>query len=145
MRSGFKFTDHTADVEFIAQGSSIEDTFKNAFMALFDTLSYTKKVAVQKSKTEKFMIREKAQDLERLLWYVLQDAVSIMDSKALYGYKINRIKISGKGNLYHFSGEISAKGQNRKNAKLDVKGVSLYNLKISKKGSNFAANVVMDV
>jgi SHS2 domain-containing protein len=145
MRPGFRFVDHTADVEFIASGSSIEEAFANSFMALFDTICYTKRLKLQKTRTEKLTIRERAPDLERLLWYVLQDAVSIMDSRALFGYKIGKIAIKGKPGHYTFSAEISAKGQSPENAKLDVKGISIYNLKIGKKSNNFTANVVMDV
>ena len=36
-------------------------------------------------------------------------------------------------------------GQKEGNAKLDIKGISRYGLKVSRKGKGFEASVVMDV
>ncbi len=145
MKMKYKFVDHTADVEFIAFGSSLEETFKNAFLALFDTASYLKKVSKEKSKAKKFIIREKARDPEQLLWYVLQDAVSIMDSKSLFAYRVSGIKILESKKGYSFNGELLAKSQKVEHSKLDVKGISRYGMKISKRRIGFSAEVVIDV
>jgi SHS2 domain-containing protein len=49
----FKYVNHTADVEFVAMGKNLEECFANAFLALFDTICYTKKVAASKQKEVK--------------------------------------------------------------------------------------------
>ena len=145
MKGDYKFLDHTADVEFVARGRSMEETFRNAFLALFDTASYTKKVAKEKSTTKRFVIKERASEPEELLWYVLQDAVSIMDSRSLFPYKIKSLKIVEWKGLYTFRAEIEAKSRKAEHAKLDVKGISRYGLRISKTGKGFRASVVIDV
>ncbi len=145
MKGDYRFVDHTADVEFVARGGSIEETFRNAFLALFDTALYVNRVAREKSKAKRFEIKEEAADLEQLLWYVLQDTVSIMDSRSLFPYRIASLKIGEKKGVYRFRAEIWAKGQKEGNAKLDIKGISRYGLKVSRKGKGFEASVVMDV
>lgn len=145
MRAGYRFIDHTADVEFIASGESVEAMFKNAFLALFDTISYTKKVSGQDSKAQTFLVKESATELDRMLWYVLQDTVSIAASKELFPYRVDHIRLIKRAKKFGFTAEITAKKQTAKYAKLDVKGISLYDLKISKKGKLFCASVVMDV
>jgi SHS2 domain-containing protein len=145
MKGDYRFVDHTADVEFVARGSSIEETFRNAFLALFDTALYVNKVARDRSKAKRFEIKEEAADLEQLLWYVLQDTVSVMDSRSLFPYRIASLKIEERKDIYRFRAEIWAKGQKAENAKLDIKGISRYGLKVSRKGKGFEASVVMDV
>jgi SHS2 domain-containing protein len=102
-------------------------------------------VARERSKAKRFEIKEEAAELEQLLWYVLQDTVSIMDSRSLFPYRIANLEIKEKKNVYRFRAEIWARGQKAENAKLDIKGISRYGLKISKKGKGFEASVVMDV
>lgn len=145
MKGDYKFVDHTADVEFIAHGNSIEETFRNAFLALFDTASYVNKVSRGKSKVKRFEIKEEAAELEQLLWYVLQDVVSIMDSRSLFPYKISSLRIGEQKGVYKFRAEMEAKSQKAEHAKLDIKGISRYGLKISRAGKGFKASVVMDV
>ena len=145
MKGNYKFVDHTADVEFIARGSSMEEAFRNAFLALFDTASYTEKVAKERSKAKRFVIREEASGPEELLWYVLQDAVSIMDSRSLFPYKVNSLRIAERKGIYTFRAEMEAKSRKAEHAKLDIKGISRYGLKVSKAGKGFRASVVMDV
>src|SRR5271155_1460380 len=90
---GYKYLEHTADVEFVAYGKDMEECFKNAIMALFDTVSYVRAVKLSKPKKVTFLIKDKARTPEDLLWYTLQDAVSITDSKSLFGYDVAKLKI----------------------------------------------------
>ena len=98
-RKGYEFVEHTADVEFIARGKNLESLFKNALLAQFETIADIKKLAASEEKDKNFSIHEKAKNLEDLLWFVLQDALSLSDSKGLYGYDISSIKLSKK-NIY---------------------------------------------
>ncbi len=145
MRGNYRFLDHTADVEFIASGKSMEEAFSNAFMALFDTSAYLDKVSKDKSKAKAFVITETAKDPEKLLWYVLQDAVSIMDSRSLFPYKINKLSISKGKTVYKFRATMEAKGRKAEHAKLDIKGISRYGLSVTKRAKGFEAHVIMDV
>jgi SHS2 domain-containing protein len=144
-KEGYRFVEHTADVEYIASGMDAESCFSNALMAMFDTISYTKKVSSSRSKSVTIAVKDKAKNIEDLLWYALQDTLSISESKALFAYAIKNIKIVEGKSGYSIKLQIYAKQKEDRMSKLDVKGVSRYNLgvKVTKKGMK--ATVVLDV
>ncbi len=143
----YKYLEHTADVEFVAFGKNLESCFKNALMAMFDTISYLDKVASSKSKNVVFKVEDKANSLEDLLWYALQDTLSIADSRSIFAYKVPSIKIKIKEFKRVYEIRMTVVGKPRENSasKLDVKGVSRYNLGIKKTRKGTEATVVLDV
>jgi len=145
MAKGYRYMGHTADVEFLAYGSTLEISFKNAFMALFETIAYTKKVSKSESKTRSFALKVKAKSEEELLWYALQDAISIMGAESLFGYKVQKLNITRTAKGYSLAAKVLAKSRTDKDSKLDIKGVSMYDLKIEKKKGRFTSRVVVDV
>ena len=142
---GYKFVDHTADIEFLAFGSTIENSFKNSLMALFDTIADTKRLSRSKSKALVIKLKEKADTVENLLWYTLQDALSVLDAKKLFAYKVTELSIRNAKSSFILSVKLHAKSQQIDLAKMEVKGVSPYNLKIKKKGNGFSISAVLDV
>ncbi|MGD0511299.1 MAG: archease [Candidatus Micrarchaeaceae archaeon] len=144
-KKGRRFVSHTADVEFVAFGSSREECFDNALMAMFDTMSYSNKVARLKSKDVSFTVKDKANSLEDLLWYAMQDTLSISDSKQLFPYKVSEIAIKEKDGKYSISMKIAAKAKESAVSKLEVKGVARYNLWVGKARKGIRATVVLDV
>ena len=141
----YRYLEHTADVEFVAYGQSTEVCFSNALMALFDTISYKNKVVASKGKVVTISVKDKAKNIEDLLWYMLQDAVSIADSKSLFAYRVQSLKISKSKGGYAIDAKISAKARVERASKLDVKGVSRYNLKVKEMKKGTEATVVLDV
>jgi SHS2 domain-containing protein len=142
---GYEFVEHTADVEFIARGKTLEELFNNALLAQFDTLAEIRKVSKYVSKELTFSIDEKARTLDDLLWFVLQDALSISDAEGLYGYDVKSIWLSDNEGDYEIKIVVNAKKKHPKFSKLDVKGVSKFDLKIVKDQKGFEASVVLDV
>ena len=145
MRKQYKFVKHTADVEYVASGRSLEECFKNALMAMFDTLSYVDKVSLSKSKIITLKIDDKASTLQDLLWYVLQDILSVSDSKSVFCYGTKKITIRKTTGSYRVNATFKAKEREDKTSKLDVKGVARYNLTLKKTKDRFEATVVLDV
>lgn len=141
----YKYLEHTADVEFVAFGRNLEECFKNALMAMFDTMCYTKKLVASKSKKSEFNIKDKAKNADALLWYALQDTLSFADSKGLFCYKIKSIKIRESKKGFEMNFGVLAKERENKTSKLDVKGVPRYNLGIKRTKKGFEATVVLDV
>ena len=145
MAKGYEFVDHTADVEFVAYGKTLEELFENALLAQFDTIADIKKLTKSKQKVQTFLVSEKARALDDLLWFVLQDALSVSDAEGLFGYAIKSLKIVSDGE-YEIKVIVNAKKKEQKLSKLDVKGVSKFDLKIvEKKTGGFEASVVLDV
>ncbi len=145
MAKGYKFMDHTADVEFVAYGKTVEELFKNALLAQFDTIADIKKLVKAKGRGQTFKISETAATLEDLFWFVLQDALSIADSQGLYGYDIAKTSLEIGLNIYEANIVVKAREKKTEFSKLDVKGVSRFDLKIKKKGKGLEASAVLDV
>jgi SHS2 domain-containing protein len=118
MAAGYRYVEHTADVEFIASGASMEELLSNALLAMFDTAADLKMLARQRSRQVRFRLKEKAGDAKDLLWSSLQDTLSAV---------------------------ILCRKSTAECAKLDVKGVSKYELDIVRKGKRLEASVVLDV
>lgn len=141
----YTFVNHTADVEYIAYGKTLKECFENAFEAFFETISYTKKVSSSKQKSVKFSVKDKAKTLDDLLWYALQDTLSIADSKQIFPYKVSNLKILEEKGIFKISAYITGKETQESFSKLEAKGIARYNLKLEKKNDIFIANVVIDV
>ena len=92
----YRFIEHTADVEFVALGANTSTCFKNALMAMFETMAYTDKVARLKSKVVSFTVKDKAKTIDDLLWYALQDTLSLSESKEIFAYKVSNMVVKDK-------------------------------------------------
>ena len=142
---GYRYLSHTADVEFLAHGSTLEMAFKNALLALFDTVSYTERISEDKSKSRTFLLHERVKTLDKLLWYALQDALSIMDMKDMFAYRVSGLKIRESKGHYTLVAKVHAKKRRIEDSKLDAKGVSMYDLKVGREKGRFFARAVVDV
>lgn len=145
MAKGYEFVEHTADVEFVARGKTLEEVFENSLLALFETMADIKKISKSKGKAQSFSVSDKARTIDDLLWFTLQDALSVSEAEGLFGYGVRKIEIIEDGGDYHIRANVHAKKMDQKLAKLDVKGVSKFDLKIVKSPSGFGASVVLDV
>lgn len=141
----YEFLDHTADVEYVAYGATLNAVFKNALLALFDTMADIKKLSKAKTKTKTFLINERARELQDLLWFVLQDAVSVADAEGLYSFGVKKLSIGTELGEYVITATINAKGKNPEFSKLDVKGVSKFDLAVTRKKNRYIAEAVLDV
>ena len=144
-RERYVFINHTADVEYVAYGSTIDRVFKNALLGLFDTIADIKKLSAAKAKVKLLNIEERARIPEDLLWFVLQDALSVTDAEGVYAYSVKKIKIGLEMGEYSAVVTIAAKKKDPKFSKLDVKGVSRFDMKVTKKDKTYLATVVLDV
>lgn len=141
----YKYVEHTADIEFVAYGKNLEELFKNALLALFDTTADIKKLSASKTKVATLPINDKARTVDDLLWFALQDALSVADAERVFGFDVKKVKISGEEGEYAINASISAKKIDQKFAKFNVKGVSKFDMNIVETPRGFEASVVLDV
>ncbi len=144
-RKGYLFKSHTADVKLVAHGKTLEEAFKNAVLAMFDTSAYIMAVSKMGAKARLLTVKDKAANLEDLLWVTLQDALSVADSNSVYGYAVKSLKISGSDGSYSVILQFFARPQDPKYSVIYVKGVSRYELKVTKKGKECRVSAVLDV
>ena len=141
----YEFTEHTADVEYMAYGKTLDEVFKNALLGLFDTIADTKKISKAAGAAKTLAINERARVVEDLLWFTLQDALSVTDAEGYYGFGVGKLSISTEMGDYVINATVKAKKKNPKFSKLDVKGVSKFDLEVTKKKNMYVARAVLDV
>jgi SHS2 domain-containing protein len=132
-----KFLEHTADIKFQALGKTLEESFKNAGLALVKSM-YNKKVKAK----EKVKFKVKGQDLESLLYSFLEEFLFLFEAKGLIASKI-KVKISkDKKSL---SAEIQ--GDDAKNYKIHthIKAVNYNEMFVKKQNNKWVCQVVLDI
>ncbi|MDE1833038.1 MAG: archease [Candidatus Micrarchaeota archaeon] len=145
MPRGYRFVDHTADVEYMANGPTMEKAVGNAFLGLFATLSDISRVSKLKSPTRSIRIKDSAGTMEDLLWYSLQDALSIADSEGVFPYELAGLKITESRGKFSLSATLVCKTQEQAYGNFDVKGISRYDLSAKKGTKGYSISVVVDV
>ncbi len=144
-RKGYSFTNHTADVELVARGKTLEEAFRNAALAMFDTSADIAALTRLKGGAKRLNIRERASTLEDLLWAMLQGALSIADAKGVYCYKVDRMLIKESKGGYTIDAQFSARGEKPEYSIIYVKGVSRFDMRVGKTKNGFTARAVLDV
>tara|TARA_Y100000310_G_C20078607_1_gene532742 strand:- start:40 stop:447 length:408 start_codon:yes stop_codon:yes gene_type:complete len=110
----YKFLEHTAEVKFHVEGSSLERAFVDAAMALGETIVGKQKINNKISKE----IEVKGKDNERLLYNFLEEILFLLDSEDFVISSVNSIKIESgslvavvlgdKASEYDFSNSVKA-------------------------------------
>ncbi len=145
LKAGYLFKGHTADVEFIARGASLEEAFKNAILAMLDTVADISAIKRSKSKKVQVVIKDSARNIEDLLWITLQDVLSATDSRGVFGYKVERLNIKSNAKGYRIHAIILSKEQEPKYSNIYVKGVSRFDMSVRKTAHGYTAKAVLDV
>jgi SHS2 domain-containing protein len=137
MGEKYKFLEHTADIKFLANGSSLEEAFANSALALVEVM--TKKTRI-KAKIKK-KIEVSGKDDESLLYNFLEEFLFLLDSEGFLLSKVSKIKIK--------EGKLTAEvlGDRAKEYKIsqDVKAITYNSMFIKKEGKKFIIQVVLDV
>jgi SHS2 domain-containing protein len=138
----YEYINHTADVEFKSYGKDIGELFKNSFLALFNVISEADKINDKNLK--KVTIKESANDLEELMWYGLQDAISLSDADDIFFYDADIVEIKNKDKCTLKAVLYGTKNKPKK-VGFEIKAVSRYNLKITSAKDGYSCTVVVDV
>lgn len=141
----FKYLSHTADVEFAAYGKDMKEAIENSALALLNVALDVKKINDEKGVIKTISIREKADTIENLVWFVLQDIISKRASGYLNAFKFKIEKIEEKENSAFLGGRLFYKKLKDDYTLLDVKAVTPHDLKVLKTKNGYSINVVIDV
>jgi SHS2 domain-containing protein len=145
----YKFVPHTADVRFLSYGRNFEELIANSMLAMFDTeasISAIAKDAEHKLvKTKILKIKESATSERDLLWYMLQKALSELDSIGAYGYSVEGVKVKSSGSSIEAYASIGYVDEKVKYSKIYVKGVSGYTLEVRHEKERYMASIVIDI
>jgi SHS2 domain-containing protein len=135
----FEFLDHPADIGFRAFGSSLEDLFANCGHALLAIILDPAHVAPAQS----WEINAEASDLESLLVNWLNELLYYVDTRRIAFHRFAVSFTQG------FEVRCIASGEPRDPVKhpvrLSVKAVTYHQLRVSKTGETWLAEVYVDV
>lgn len=133
----YEFLEHTADVKFVAKGKSIEEVFKEAAMALKETM--TKGVEIKKIQEKDVGVEGK--DYESLLRNFLEEFLFLFDAEDFILSEVKDIMIDG------FRLMATVKGDVIDNYKLsnDVKAITYNEMYVKEIDKGWECQVVLDV
>ena len=134
-----RFLEHTADVKFRAEGSSIEGMYSSAADALNETIRGDIKILEQRAVT--FDVDGK--DLEELLYNFLEEFLFLLDVEDFLVSSVKEISIDKKT----LELEAVVMGDDADNYKFtnDVKAVTYSEMKIEEKEGQWFCDIVLDV
>ncbi len=133
----YEFLEHTADVKFRAEGSTIEEMFSSAADALNETIRGDIKILERDEKS--FEVTGK--DNEELLYNFLEEFLGLLDAEDFLVEKIKSISIDGNELKCVVVGDVaeSYKFTN------DVKAVTYNGMFVREEKGKFVCEVVLDV
>ena len=137
----YKFLEHTADVKFQAYGKTLNEVFKNAALAVAETMARESKIKAVKKK--KIRVQGK-RDLESLLFNFIEEILYLVEAENFVIAKVVSVKVNEK-NLT-LSAEFS--GDNADKYPLDhIKAATYSEIYVKKidKGMGWEAQTVVDV
>jgi SHS2 domain-containing protein len=143
MEKHFRFLEHTADAYIEAYGSSLEEAFENAALAMTDVMTEVEKVEAQREET--FIV--KAQDEFALLYSWLEELLLEFELKGkLYSrFEISKIEITSGG----FRLRAKAWGENyvpeKHPSKVGIKSATYHQMEIRKEPNSVTVRFILDV
>lgn len=133
----YMFLEHTADVKFRAEGSSVEEMFSSAADALNETIRG--EIIILENVEKSFEVR--GNDLNELLYGFLEEFLVLLDSENFLVSRIKEIKIDGLvlGCVVF--------GDDAENYKFtnDVKAVTYSEMYVRTSDKGWECQVVLDV
>jgi len=137
----FEFFDVTADAGFKSYGSTLEEAFENAALAMFEVMTDTCSIK-HKIKKE---IEVKSEDEYALLYDWLSEFLVILDSEFIVFSKFD-VKIEKNGEGYILKGTAWGEEFDSKKHEIraEVKAVTYHLMKI-KKNNGYMTQVILDI
>ena len=137
----FKYLEHTADAKFRAYGKTLEESFTNAALAVFNIMVDTKKVE-PKTKKE---INIAGKTLESLLFDFLDELLFFLDTEDFLLHNIQAIKIKQDNGKFALKAELTG-DKIREKYKVSgiVKAITYNEMEIKKKNNQWTITAVVD-
>ncbi len=136
----FEFLDHTADAKFRAYGNTLEESFRNAGIALSSLVTDVTKVKPHIRKT----IKVTSERQESLLFDFLEEFVYLTDTEGFLLHDIESLKISkGADGMVLEAVLLGDKGTYE--IFTQIKAITYNDMFIKKEGGIYTVQVVPDI
>ena len=140
---GFKVLEHKADEYLMAYGSTLEEAFEEAALAMFEIMTDTTKIEPRLMET----MTIEAEDEIALLYTWLESLLVKFDAEGkLYSkFQIAKLQKSGKNIL--LKGKIWGENYNpnKHQSRTDVKAITYHQMEILKNEGKFIVKFILDV
>lgn len=143
MKKRFRFLEHTADAYVEAYGTSLEESFENAALAMTDVMTEVEKVEAKNEET--FMVE--AQDEFALLYSWLEEILLEFELKGkLYShFEISVIEKTSRGLKLRAKAWGEAYDSTKHPSKVGIKSATYHQMKILKKPGAVTVRFILDV
>ena len=139
----FKFLEHTADAYIAAYGTTLEEAFENAALAMFEVITDTDKVGPN----DEDSVEVEAEDKSALLYSWLEDLlVKLETKKMLYSkFKISNLEETSDGFRIRAAVWGEKFNAEKHTQKVAVKAVTYHRMKIIKETDKVTLEFILDV
>lgn len=137
----YKYFEHTADCKFQAYGSSREEAFSNAVLAMINHLTQVDKI----KKEVEHEIKVSAKREDTLLYNFLEEFLFLIDTESFLAAEVKEIMISQIEDEWHI--EARVRGDSYKNYEVvgDVKAITYNDMFIKEEDGMWTVQVVIDI
>lgn len=134
----YKYIDHTADIGFEIYGKDLRELFKNAAIAIFDSITELKEI--EKSKRRKVEIR--SETLEELFLDWLRELLFIFSTEFLIPRETKIITLKDRKLEAELLGENFDPKRHR--IKIEIKNPTYHMFYFKKTNKGYVARVIFD-
>jgi SHS2 domain-containing protein len=142
-KKDYEFLEHTADVYIAAYGGTLAEAFENAALAMFETMTDTKKV---KPKVEE-PVKAEGRDKQALLYSWLEQLLLLFDLKGLVFSRFKVSNIEKAGDAYKLTAKVYGEKFDPKkhSQKVGVKAVTYHRMKIKESVGFATVKFILDI
>ena len=142
----FEFLEHTADAKFRAYGSTLEEAFANAALAMFTIMADCSKVKPRVHKK----VSAEGIDVKALLYSFLEELIFIMDTEEFLLGSVDKVTITKPGTAdrsarYALKAAVSGDTVEGHDAHSLVKAVTYSDMEVVEKKGACVIQVVVDI
>jgi len=145
MKPYFKYLEHTADILFQAEASTLEELFRQCALAVEESMIDVKKV----KSLRKVLIKHHNKSIEYLLFDFLCDLNYYKDAKQLMFSKFEIEITEGRKEEEKYHLICRAYGEkldvNKHNPKVDIKAITLHMFEVKQTKQGWFAQVLVDI
>jgi len=140
---GFKFLQHMGDALIEAYGSTLEEAFENAALAMFEVMTDTSKVTPSIEE----VVEVEGFDLESLLYNWLENLLVMFDVNARVYSKFKVEKITRTAEGFNLKARIWGEDYNsgKHEQRVGVKAVTYHMMSIEEKGGMWTLRFLLDL
>ncbi|MEK6967393.1 MAG: archease [Nanoarchaeota archaeon] len=137
----FEFVEHTADAEFYAYGSTLEEAFAHAAYAVASIMVDYKNVKSQITKKVKF----RGKDKEALLYNFIEEIIFMLDAEDFVLHKIQYLEITKDADGFSLEAELHGDLVTNYQAEKAIKAATYNSMEIKQENGKWIVHMVVDI